>query len=54
MPFVEVPLLATLLVLVMRGNVLDQRWSQGLLALASIGILWVGIVCGRLFVPMDF
>jgi protein tyrosine kinase modulator len=46
--YVNVPLLATLPALVTRGSVLEQRRAQGLLVLASIGTLAVGIVCVRI------
>ena len=52
--FVNVPLLATLPALVTRGSVLEQRRAQGLLVLASIGTLVVGIVCVRILGPMYF
>ena len=40
--------------LVTRGSVLEQRRAQGLLVLASIGTLAVGIVCVRILGPMYF
>ena len=52
--YVNVPLLATLPALMTRGSVLEQRRAQGLLVLASIGTLAVGIVCVRVFGPMYF
>ena len=52
--YVNVPLLATLPALVTRGSVLEQRRAQGLLVLASIGTLAVGIVCVRILGPMNF
>ena len=52
--YVNVPLLATLPALVTRGSVLEQRRAQGLLVLASIGTLAVGIVCVRILGPMYF
>ena len=52
--YVSVPLLATLPALVTRGSVLEQRRAQGLLVLASIGTLAVGIVCVRILGPMYF
>jgi hypothetical protein len=51
---VNLPLLATLPSMITRGGVLEQRRAHGLLALASIGTLVVGIVCLRIFVPMYF
>jgi len=51
---VNVPLLATIPTLITRGTVLEQRRAQGLLVLASIGTLAVGIVCVRIFGPMYF
>jgi polysaccharide chain length determinant protein (PEP-CTERM system associated) len=51
---VNVPLLATIPTLITRGSVLEQRRTQGLLVLASIGTLAVGIVCVRIFGPMYF
>ena len=52
--YVNVPLLATLPALVTPGSVLEQRRAQGILVLASIGTLAVGIVCIRVFGPMYF
>ncbi len=52
--YVNLPLLATLPAMITRGGVLEQRRAHGLLALASIGTLAVGIVCLRIFVPMYF
>lgn len=52
--YVNVPLLATIPTLITRGTVLEQRRAQGLLVLASIGTLAVGIVCLRIFGPMYF
>jgi protein tyrosine kinase modulator len=52
--YVNVPLLATIPTLITRGSVLEQRRTQGLLVLASIGTLAVGIVCVRIFGPMYF
>jgi polysaccharide chain length determinant protein (PEP-CTERM system associated) len=47
--YVNVPLLATIPALMTRGSVLEQRRSQGLLVLASLGVLVVGVVCLRTF-----
>jgi polysaccharide biosynthesis transport protein len=52
--YVNVPLLATLPALVTRGSVLEQRRAQGLLVLASIGTLAVGLACVRILGPMYF
>jgi polysaccharide chain length determinant protein (PEP-CTERM system associated) len=52
--YVNVPLLATLPALVTRGSVLEQRRAHGLLVVASIGTLAVGIVCVRIFGPINF
>ena len=52
--YVNIPLLATIPALVTRGTVLDERRSQGMLVIASIAILAVGLVCVRLFGPMYF
>jgi hypothetical protein len=52
--YVNVPLLATLPAMITRSSVLEQRRSQGLLVLASIGALAVGVVCLRTFGPMYF
>jgi polysaccharide chain length determinant protein (PEP-CTERM system associated) len=52
--FVNVPLLATLPSLLTRGSVLEQRRAQGLLVLASIGTLAIGMVCIRIFSPLYF
>ena len=52
--YVNIPVLATLPALVTRGSVLEQRRAQGLLVLASIGTLAIGIVCVRILGPMYF
>lgn len=52
--YANVPLLATLPALITRGSVLEERRTQGLLVLASIGTLAVGIVCVRIFGSMYF
>ena len=52
--YVNIPLLATLPALITRGSVLEQRRTQGLLVLASIGTLALGIVFVRIFGPMYF
>jgi polysaccharide chain length determinant protein (PEP-CTERM system associated) len=52
--FVNVPLLATIPAVLSRGSVLEQRRGRGLLALASIGTLAVGVVCVRILGPMYF
>jgi polysaccharide chain length determinant protein (PEP-CTERM system associated) len=51
---VDVPLLATLPALVTRGSVLEQRRSQGLLVLASVGTLAIGMICVGILGPMYF
>jgi hypothetical protein len=51
---VNVPLLATIPSIITRSSVLEQRRTQGLLVLASIGTLAVGLVCVRLFGPLYF
>jgi len=52
--YVDVPLLATLPALVTRGSVLEQRRSQGLLVLASIGTLAIGMICVGILGPVYF
>jgi hypothetical protein len=52
--YVNIPLLATLPALITRGSVLEQRRTQGLLVVASIGTLALGIVFVRIFGPMYF
>jgi polysaccharide chain length determinant protein (PEP-CTERM system associated) len=52
--YVNVPLLVTIPALVTRGSVIEQRRSQGVLVLASLGALLVGIVCLRIFGPIYF
>ncbi len=52
--YVDVPLLATMPALMTRGTVLQQRRAQGLLMLASLGALVVGLVCVRMFGPIYF
>jgi polysaccharide chain length determinant protein (PEP-CTERM system associated) len=52
--YVNVPLLVTIPALVTRGSVIEQRRSQGVLVLASLGALLVGIICLRIFGPIYF
>ena len=52
--YVDVPLLATIPALMTRGSVIEQRRSQGVLVLASLGVLLVGMVCLRMFGPIYF
>ena len=47
--YVTLPVLATIPTLLTRGNVLDQRRSQSLLVLGSLGALAVGVVGLRTF-----
>jgi polysaccharide chain length determinant protein (PEP-CTERM system associated) len=49
--YVNVPLLATLPAVVTRGTVLEQRREQGILILASLGILAAGFIAVRLALP---
>lgn len=51
---IDVPLLATLPALITRGSVVEQRRSQGLLVVSSIGVLAVGLVLVRVFGPLYF
>jgi|GEM_PF-1625543 len=51
---VDVPLLATIPALMTRGSVIEQRRSQSVLVLASLGVLLVGMVCLRMFGPIYF
>jgi polysaccharide chain length determinant protein (PEP-CTERM system associated) len=52
--YVNVPLLATIPALITRSSVLEERRSQGVLVLVSLGVLVVGVVCLRTFGPMYF
>ena len=52
--YIDLPVLATLPAIMTRGAVLDERRAHGLLVLASIGILVVGLVCVRQFGPIYF
>jgi polysaccharide chain length determinant protein (PEP-CTERM system associated) len=52
--YVDLPVLATLPAILTRGTLLDERRSQSLLVLASIGTLVVGLICVRQFGPMYF
>lgn len=52
--YANVPVLATIPALMTRGSVIEQRRSQGILVLASLGALFVGVVCLRMFAPMYF
>ena len=52
--YVNVPLLATIPALTTRSSVLEQRLSQGVFVLVSLGVLMVGVVCIRTFGPMYF
>ena len=52
--YVNLPLLVTIPALITRDSVLEQRRAQGLLVMASIGILAVGAVFVRILGPMYF
>ena len=52
--YVNLPVLATLPAIMTRGTLLDERRSQSILVLASIGTLVVGLFCVRQFGPMYF
>ena len=52
--YANVPVLATIPALMTRGSVIEQRRSQSVLVLASIGALVVGAVFVRIFAPMYF
>ena len=52
--YVNFPVLATIPALLTRGSVMEQRRSQSLLLLASIGVLTIGLVCVRTLVPTFF
>jgi len=49
-----VPLLASLPALMTRGSVVEQRRAQGVLVLASVGVLGVGLILVRVFGPLYF
>ena len=51
---VNVPLLASLPALMTRGSVVEQRRAQGVLVLASVGVLGVGLILVRVFGPLYF
>ena len=52
--YVDLPVLATLPAILTRGTLLDERRSQTLLVLASIGALVIGFFGVRQFGPMYF
>ena len=52
--YVSLPLLAILPTLMTHGSVIEQRRSQSVLVLASLGALVVGAVLVRIFAPMYF
>jgi polysaccharide chain length determinant protein (PEP-CTERM system associated) len=52
--YVNVPVLATVPALLTRSSVLEQRRSHGMLVLASLGVLVIGVVCLRVFGPIYF
>src|ERR1051325_2189900 len=52
--YVSLPLLATIPALLTRSTVLEQRRGQGVLVLASLGVLVAGLICVRMFGPMYF
>ena len=52
--YIDLPVLATLPAILTRGNLLDERRTQSLVVLASIGTLVVGLFCVRQFGPMYF
>jgi uncharacterized protein involved in exopolysaccharide biosynthesis len=47
--YVSLPLLATLPAVITRGSVLDQRRSQQILVLASVGVLALGLILIHFF-----
>jgi len=47
--FVDIPVLATIPVIVTRGTVLEHRRGQGLLGISTLGLLLVGLILVRLF-----
>ena len=51
---VNVPLLASLPALMTRGSVVEQRRAQGVLVLASVGVLGIGLILVRVFGPLYF
>jgi polysaccharide chain length determinant protein (PEP-CTERM system associated) len=52
--YVNLPVLAALPALMTRSSVLERRRLQGVLVLASVGALVIGMVCLRTFAPMYF
>ena len=52
--YIDLPVLATLPAILTRGNLLDERRTQSLVVLASIGTLVIGLFCVREFGPMYF
>src|SRR5262249_40190951 len=52
--YVNLPVLATVPALLTRSSVLEQRRSHGILVLASLGVLVIGVVCLRVFGPIYF
>jgi polysaccharide chain length determinant protein (PEP-CTERM system associated) len=52
--YVNLPLLATIPAMVTRGSVLEARRAQGIVVMASVGVLAVGLVLIRLFAPKFF
>jgi hypothetical protein len=52
--YVNLPVLATVPALLTRSSVLEQRRSHGILILASLGVLVIGVVCLRVFGPIYF
>jgi polysaccharide chain length determinant protein (PEP-CTERM system associated) len=52
--YINVPVLATIPGVITRGSFLEQRRTNGILALASVGILVAGLFFVRLFGPLFF
>jgi len=52
--YLNLPVLATLPAVLSRGAVLDERRTHGLIVLASLGILIIGLICVRQFGPAYF
>lgn len=47
--FIDIPLLATIPVIMTRGAVLERRRAQGILGISTLGMLLVGLILARLF-----
>jgi polysaccharide chain length determinant protein (PEP-CTERM system associated) len=52
--YIDIPVLAAVPAIATRGRLLQRRRAQGILVLASVATLVVGVLCIRMFAPLFF